>query len=112
MRKTLDTTRNAIGIPDAGWFLAGAPDPEGTGTVPNITPHPEGIGDWSIEDLLAAFRTGILPDFETFGGSMIAVQENLAELSEADLRAIAVYLKTAVPPKPSRFRKRRAAVAE
>ena len=37
-----------------------------------------------------------LADFDTVGGSMVVVQENLAKLGGADREAIAVYLK-AVP---------------
>jgi hypothetical protein len=35
---------------------------------------------------------------------MIAVQENMAELTDEDREAIAVYLKS-LPPKPSRWKK-------
>ena len=99
------TPRNALGAPDAAWAFAGAPDPEGDGNVPNITPHADGIGDWSVKDIAAALKTGILPDFETFGGTMTPVQENMAKLSDEDREAIGAYLKT-LPPKESRWKKK------
>jgi hypothetical protein len=67
--------------------------------VPNITPSPDGIGDWSVGDIKTALRTGLLPDFESFGGAMVDVQENMAKLTEEDREAIALYLN-ALPPLP------------
>ena len=94
------TPRDRLGGPVADRFLAGGPSPDdATKTVPNITPHADGIGDWSVEDITDALRTGFLPDLETFGGAMVEVQESLAELTDADREAIALYLK-AVPPLP------------
>jgi mono/diheme cytochrome c family protein len=98
------TPRNLLGGPEAERAYSGGPEPDGKGTVPNITSHQNGIGGWSIEDITIALKTGLLPEFETFGGSMIAVQENMAELTDADREAIAVYLKS-LPPKPSRWKK-------
>jgi mono/diheme cytochrome c family protein len=95
------TPRNALGGPDPGRAFSGAPDLEGKGDgVPNITPHKDGIGGWSEAEIVTALRTGLLPEFETFGGSMTRVQENMAELSEEDRAAIAAYLKS-LPPRPN-----------
>ena len=41
--------RNAAGAIIEDRRFAGGPDPEGKGTVPNITPHPTGIGGWTAE---------------------------------------------------------------
>ena len=97
------TPRDRFGGPDTDWAFSGSPAPESKDDVPNITPHEDGIGDWSVEDIASALKTGILPDFDTFGGAMIPVQENLAELTDADRAAIAAYLKS-LPPIPSRQR--------
>ncbi len=93
------TPRDLLGGPIAARAFAGGAAPEGDKTVPNITPGPGGIGDWSIGDIRTALRTGLLPDFESFGGAMVDVQENMAKLSEEDREAIALYLK-ALPPLP------------
>ncbi|MBB4004985.1 MAG: cytochrome c [Aurantimonas endophytica] len=77
-------------------WLAGAPNPEGRGRIPNITPSDSGIGSWSASDLAYYFETGFTPDFDSVGGSMVAVQRNLARLRDEDRAAIAAYLK-AVP---------------
>ncbi len=98
------TPRNLLGGPDAAWAFSGGPAPEGKDDIPNITPHEDGIGAWSIEDTAIALETGLLPDFETFGGTMTKVQEGMAELPAADRKAIAAYLKS-LPPKPSRWKK-------
>jgi mono/diheme cytochrome c family protein len=98
------TPRNLLGGPDAGWAYSGGPAPEGKDTVPNITPHRDGIGGWSAAEIATALETGLLPEFETFGGAMIPVQENMAQLTAEDRAAIAAYLKS-LPPKPSRWKK-------
>jgi mono/diheme cytochrome c family protein len=95
------TPRDLLGGPIQSRAFSGgaAIEGEAKNTVPNITPHPEGIGDWSLGDIQAALRTGILPDFETLGGAMVDVQQNMAKLTEEDREAIAVYLKS-LPPLP------------
>ncbi|EAQ03564.1 Diheme class I cytochrome c [Pseudooceanicola batsensis HTCC2597] len=88
------TPRNALGAPDRDRWLAGAPSPDGPGTIPNITPARL---DWSAVDIAAYLKTGFTPDFDSAGGDMAEVVQNLSHLSDADLAAIAAYLK-AVPP--------------
>jgi mono/diheme cytochrome c family protein len=80
-------------------WLAGGPSMDGEGAVPNITPHADGLEDWSERDITRYLGSGFTPDYDTVGGSMAKVQENLAKLSADDLAAIAAYLK-AVPPLP------------
>ena len=93
------TSRDLMGGLKKQLWLAGAPNPEGRGTVPNITPHAEGTESWSIGDLVYAFESGLKPDFDAFGAQMAAVQEELARLPDEDRQAIAAYLK-AIPPLP------------
>lgn len=90
------TPRGKLGGLRTDHWLAGAPDPEGKGRIPNITPSGNNLKDWSAEDVAYYLRSGLTPDFDKVGGSMVAVQENLKKLPRDDLRAIAVYLK-AVP---------------
>ena len=75
-------------------WLAGAPDPEGRGRVPNITPGGENISEWTAADIAYYLESGFTPEFDTVGGSMVAVQENMAKLSDEDRAAIAAYLKS------------------
>ena len=79
--------------------FAGGPDPEGRGTVPNITPHPTGIGGWTADDLATLLKTGETPNFDTVGGPMADVVGHTRQLSDADRQAMAEYL-ISLPPKP------------
>ncbi len=92
------TSRTWLGGLKTAEWLAGAKNPEGRGRIPNITPGPGGL-TWSREEIVDTFKFGFTPNFDTFGAQMGAVQENLAHLPDADLEAIAAYLK-AVPPLP------------
>lgn len=86
------TPRNLAGALDLGRWLAGAPNPDGEGRIPNVTPG-GAIADWSTEDIAYYLETGFTPDFDSVGGSMAAVQRNMAELPAADREAMAAYLK-------------------
>jgi mono/diheme cytochrome c family protein len=88
------TPRDWMGGLELERWLAGAPDPEGEGRVPNITPF--GLQDWSQVDIAYYLQSGFTPDFDTVGGSMVKVQKNMAQLPTTDLEAIAAYLK-AIP---------------
>lgn len=94
------TERNALGGLNTDRWLAGAPNPNGKGRIPNITPA--GL-DWSDIDLMAYFTTGLTPDYDSAGGHMASVVQNLARLSEDDRMAIVDYLKAipAVADQPS-----------
>lgn len=90
------TPRNALGGLDTSKWLAGGPNPEGEGRIPNITPGSSTIGKWSKDEIAAYLETGFTPDFDSVGGSMVEVQKNMAELPASDRNAIAAYLK-AIP---------------
>ena len=93
------TPRDKFGGLMTGHWLAGAPNPEGKGKIPNITPAGKNVSDWSPGDIAYYLETGFTPDFDTVGGSMVAVQENMAMLPAADREAIAAYLE-AIPAVP------------
>jgi mono/diheme cytochrome c family protein len=84
--------RNAAGAIIEDRRFAGGPDPEGRGTVPNITPHPSGIGGWTADDLTTLLKTGETPNFDTVGGPMGAVVANTAQIPDGDRQAMAEYL--------------------
>lgn len=88
------TPRNVLGGLDTDRWLAGGPNPAGEGRIPNITP---GGLDWSESDIVAYLTTGFTPEYDTAGGEMVAVIENLSQLPEADRQAIAAYLKAVSP---------------
>jgi mono/diheme cytochrome c family protein len=90
--------RNRAGAIEEERRFAGGPDPEGRGTVPNITPHPSGTGGWTVDDVATLLKTGETPNFDTVGGPMGSVVANTAHLSDADRRAMAEYLLS-LPPR-------------
>jgi mono/diheme cytochrome c family protein len=87
------TPRNWSGGLNNDRWLAGAPNPDGEGKVPNITPGAKGFADWSQDDIAYYLESGFTPDFDTVGSSMVEVQENMAQLPAEDRAAIAAYLK-------------------
>jgi mono/diheme cytochrome c family protein len=92
------TPRNLAGALDYSRWLAGAEAAEGDGKVPDITGGEGGIGDWSVADLAYYFETGFTPEFDSVGGAMVEVQENLAMIEPADREALAAYLKAVPAP--------------
>jgi len=96
--------RNGLGGIVAGQRLAGGPELEGQGWVPNITPH--GLKDWTRGDLEQLLDLGLAPEGDSVGGSMTSVVRNMAQLSKDDRLAIADYLLSLPPregpPKPKR----------
>ena len=89
------TPRNWFGAMEPSRFLAGTPaGPDGK-AVPNITPDRKtGIGNWSEDDITTLLKDGQTPDFDFVGGAMAEVVRNTTRLTDADRRAIAVYLRT------------------
>lgn len=84
------TPRNPFGGLNRAAWLSGAPNPSGKGTIPNITP---GKLDWSQEEIVEYLTSGFTPDFDSVGGHMVHVVENMARLPESDRQAVAAYLK-------------------
>ncbi|HTS42729.1 MAG TPA: cytochrome c [Xanthobacteraceae bacterium] len=87
--------RNFLGGIISGRRFAGGPDPEGDGTVPNITQR--SMDDWKESDFVELLKTGNKPDGDSVGGSMGAVIGNTRQLNDEDIAAMAHYLKS-LPP--------------
>nr|WP_111404778.1 cytochrome c [Phycocomes zhengii] len=81
------------GLQEESW-MGGAPNPTGDGRIPNITPA---ALDWSAADIAYYLESGFTPDWDSAGGHMTDVIENMAKLPASDREAIAAYLK-ALPP--------------
>ena len=92
------TPRNMLGGLDYDRWMAGTPDGPENETIPNITPDPETGLSWSVPEIVEYLKTGATPDFD-FAGSMMAdvIAHNTGKLTDADLKAIAEYLKS-LPP--------------
>ncbi|QFT68556.1 Fructose dehydrogenase cytochrome subunit precursor [Labrenzia sp. THAF35] len=91
------TARNFAGGLDLAKWLGGAPAPTGKGRIPDITPVDGGFGSWSASDIAYYLESGFTPEYDSVGGEMVHVQENMAKLPASDREAIAAYLK-AIPP--------------
>jgi len=87
------TPRTLLGGMDSSRWLAGAPNPSGQGRIPDITPAKLG---WSAGEIVQYLTSGFTPDFDSVGGHMVHVVENMARLPESDRVAVAEYL-LAVP---------------
>ncbi len=88
------TPRDRFGRLDRDRWLAGAPNPSGSGRIPGITPA---TLDWSEGEIAGYLASGFTPSFDSAGGTMAAVVASLGELPREDLDAIAAYLAR-VPP--------------
>jgi mono/diheme cytochrome c family protein len=83
------TPRNALGGMDTSRWLSGAPNPSGQGRIPNITPDALG---WTEADIVQYLTTGFTPEYDSVGGHMVHVVENMARLPESDRLAVAQYI--------------------
>ncbi|TAM11850.1 MAG: c-type cytochrome [Nevskiaceae bacterium] len=63
--------------------------------APNLTGNQvDGLADWSVEDLVQYLHTGSSPEASTLGPMGVVVEDSLQFLTPADLKAMAVYLKS------------------
>jgi mono/diheme cytochrome c family protein len=92
------TPRNFLGALAKGSAFAGNPHGPDGQEAPNITPDlAHGIGKWSIEQIATVLKTRDTPDGDKVGKGMAEVVKGTSQLTDADRRAIAVYLKTLKP---------------
>jgi mono/diheme cytochrome c family protein len=91
------TPRDAFGGPVTARYLAGGPNPSGEGTIPGITPA---TLTWTEAEIAGYLMTGFTPEFDSAGGHMANVVQNLARLPPEDRAAIAAYLKRVPPVTP------------
>jgi mono/diheme cytochrome c family protein len=91
------TPRDALGGKRTDAWLAGGPNPDGPGRIPDITP---GALTWSEADIAEYLKSGFTPDYDSAGGNMAEVVQNISHLPDADRAAIAAYLKKVPPVAP------------
>ncbi|SFM15361.1 c-type cytochrome [Rugamonas rubra] len=80
-------------IPVLGWY------------APSLTSDAEaGLGDWPPEHIAALLKTGVSPRATVFGPMAEVVRASLQHLDDADIGAMAVYLKSLpATPEPSDY---------
>lgn len=93
------TPRGMLGARNQSLSLAGNADGPDGDPAPNITPDSKtGIGDWSIGDITTYLQIGMLPDGDFAGSAMAEVIKNsTGKMTDADRRAIAVYVRSLAP---------------
>ncbi len=92
------TPRNLLGALKTSLAFSGNPNGPDNQKAPNITPDPaKGIGKWGLEDIETVLKTGQRPNFDFVGSGMAEVVKGTGQLTDADRRAIAVYLKSLRP---------------
>ncbi len=85
--------RNALGA-TAGPNLAGGLIPLQNWYAPSLVASAEaGLGDWSIDNIKTLFKTGISANASVIGPMAEVVLGSTQHWSDADLDAMAVYLK-------------------
>lgn len=100
------TPRDWLGGLDRAQWMAGGQIGAGDVVAPNLTPHPNGLADWSAEDIAFSLELGTTPHGDVFGNEMAeVVRGSTTHLSKDDRDAIAEYLK-ALKPLPSAVVKR------
>ena len=84
----------ALGGSDVGFGIPGV----GAVVGRNLTPDKEtGLGDWTTDQIIAAFTKGVRPDGRKL--SPIMPWQELASLSTDDAHAIVAYLRSLPPVK-------------
>ncbi|MCP8894533.1 c-type cytochrome [Shinella daejeonensis] len=90
---TCHTPRNLFMAENTSSEMAGGD--VGPWHAPNITSDANsGIGGWSVEELVAYMRDGHTAKSQAAGPMAEAIDHSLRFLTDADLKAMAVYLKT------------------
>jgi mono/diheme cytochrome c family protein len=93
------TPRTRLGGLDRERWMGGNPSGPDASSAPNITPDGEtGIGKWSVDDIAQYLSSGLNPDGDVAGSLMAdVVEHSTSKLSDADRKAIAVYIKSLKP---------------
>lgn len=88
------TSRNFLGVTNEKHALAGTKSGPDGERVPNITPdRKDGIGLWSVADMVEFLKTGNLPYGETVDSPMDDVITNAtSHWTDGDLKSVAQYL--------------------
>jgi mono/diheme cytochrome c family protein len=89
------TAINALGGNSPSKAFEGGLIPMQDWYAPSLTSNKEaGLGEWSIEDISAMLQSGVSERGAVYGPMAQVVHDSLQYLSDDDIRAMAVYLKT------------------
>ena len=105
--------RNALGATDPARGLSGGSIPIENWYAPSlVSPREAGVADWDPRDIVRLLRTGTSPRGSVMGPMADVVHGSTQHLSDADLGAMATYLRqlpadgavaaqAPVPPRPA-----------
>ena len=69
--------------------------------APSLTSDKEaGLGDWSLKEIADLLKTGVSAHGAVYGPMADVVYNSLQYLTDADVQAMAVYLKSLAQPRP------------
>ena len=89
------TPINALGGNSASQAFQGGLIPMQNWYAPSLTSDKEaGLGDWSIGEIVDLLRTGVSSRGAVYGPMAEVTHDSLQYLNDADVRAMAVYLKS------------------
>jgi mono/diheme cytochrome c family protein len=92
---TCHTAINALGGSETDKAFAGGLIPMQNWYAPSLTNNKEaGLGDWPLEDIEDLLRGGASQRGAVYGPMAEVVHNSLQYLSDADIRAMAVYLQS------------------
>ncbi len=87
--------RNILGASDTSATLTGSLVPTLDWYAPSLTSNAEaGIGKWADQDVAALLKTGVSGRGAVFGPMAEVVSRSLQHLSDSDIQAMVIYLKT------------------
>ena len=92
--RALTMQEKALSASDGSDFLSGSAPLEGWIAKSLRGDHKDGLGSWSEEQLVQFLKTGRSDRSAVFGGMSDVVTHSMQYMSDADLTAIARYLKS------------------
>ena len=97
------STRNALGAPVAGHAYNGAMMPGNDWYAPSLTAASEAsVADWSLAEISAWLKDGATPKASALGPMAEVIFQSTQYANNADLLAMATYLKALPSAEPSR----------
>jgi mono/diheme cytochrome c family protein len=95
------TPINALGGNSDSKAFEGGLIPMQNWYAPSLTSNKEaGLGDWSIEEIVSLLRTGVSHRGAVYGPMAEVTFDSLQYLNDADVRAMAIYLKSLAQGSP------------
>ena len=89
------TTRNAMGASSDMMDLSGGVIPMQNWYAPSLaSPAEAGVADWDLAQIMRLLQTGVAPRGAVLGPMAEVVMQSTQYLAPADLRAMAVFLKS------------------